>query len=134
MTLSSHRGEPVVLLFVPLAFTSTCTEEFCHIGENWGRWGGLGARIYGISVDSPFVHVKWADEMGIPFPLLSDFNKEAATAYGVLRDELVGLRGVADRAAFVIDREGRVVYSWVGENPSLLPPFDEIEAAVKRLG
>ena len=121
----------MVVLFVPLAFSGTCTEEFCHLGDNWDKWSALGAKIFGVSIDSPFVNQKWAEEMGVPFPILSDFNKEAAGAYGVLREELIGLHGVANRSAFVIDADGKVVFSWVSENPGVLPPFDDIAAAVK---
>ena len=134
VTLSEHRGEPVVLMFVPLAFTGVCTKELCHIGENWELWGSLGARIYGISVDSPFVNRKWAAEMGVPFPILSDFNRTAAAAYGVLREDLAGLRGVANRSVFVIDGSGRVSYRWVTEDPQVLPPFDEVVEAVRAMG
>ncbi len=130
-TLSEHWGQPVVLMFVPLAFTSTCTAEFCHISEHWGQWGELGARIVGISVDSPFVNQKWGEEMGAPFPILSDFNKDAAAAYGVLYEEVLGLRGVAKRSVFVVDGEGRITYAWVSENPGVLPPFDEIVEAAQ---
>ena len=130
-TLSEHRGRPVVLMFVPLAFTSTCTAEFCHIAENWGQWGRLGADVVGISVDSPFVNRKWGEEMGAPFPILSDFNKDAAAAYGVLSEEVLGLRGVAKRSVFVVDGEGRITYAWVSENPGVLPPFDEIVDAAR---
>ena len=133
VTLSQHRGEPVVLMFVPLAFTGTCTEELCHVGENWGVWGSLGAAVYGISVDSPFVNQQWAKEMGVPFTILSDFNKTAAVAYGVLQEDLVGLRGVAKRSVFVVDRNGRISYAWVSDDPSVLPPFDDVVAAVRAL-
>ena len=130
-TLTEHRGRPVVLMFVPLAFTSTCTAEFCHVAENWDQWGKLGADVVGISVDSPFVNQKWGEEMGVPFPILSDFNKEAVAAYGVLQEELIGLRGVARRSVFVVDGEGRVTYAWVAEHPGVLPRFDEIVEAVR---
>lgn len=133
VTVSGHRGEPVVLMFVPLAFSGVCTKELCHVAEDWGTWGALGATVYGISVDSPFVNAKWAEEMGIPFPILSDFNKTAAAAYGVLRDDLAGLRGVANRSVFVVDAEGRIGYTWVSEDPGVLPPFDEIVEAVRAL-
>lgn len=132
-TLSEQRGRPVVLMFVPLAFTGTCTAEFCHVAENWGQWGELGADVVGISVDSPFVNQKWGEEMGAPFPILSDFNKEAVSAYGVLQEELIGLRGVAQRSVFVVDGEGSVRYAWVAEHPGVLPPFDEIVEAVQAL-
>lgn len=133
VTLSEHRGEPVVLMFVPLAFSSVCTKEFCHVAENWEVWGSLGARVYGISVDSPFANRKWGEEMGAPFPILSDFNRTAAEAYGVLREELAGLRGIAHRSVFVVDRDGRISYRWVSEDPQVLPPFREIVEAVRTL-
>ena len=133
VTLSQHRGEPVVLMFVPLAFSGTCTEELCHIRENWEVWGSLGATVYGISIDSPFVNDKWAKEMGVPFTILSDFNKTAAAAYGVLQQDFVGLHGVAQRSVFVVDGEGWISFAWVTDNPGVLPPFDEVLGAVRAL-
>ena len=133
VTLSEHRGETVVLLFAPLAFSDTCTEEFCHIAAEWGLWGALDATVYGVSVDSPFVTAEWGKRMGTPFPILSDFNRTATSSYGVLRDDLGGLRGVANRSVFVIDAAGVLRYRWVGDNPGVLPPFDEVVAAVRAL-
>lgn len=133
VTLSEHRGQPVVLMFVPLAFSGTCTEELCHIGENWNQWGALGASVYAISIDSPFSNQQWRKEMDVPFPILSDFNKKAARAFGVLQDDFFGLHGVAKRSVFVVDGEGRVAYSWVSDNPGVLPPFDEVAGAVRSL-
>ena len=133
VTLSQHRGDPVVLMFVPLAFSGVCTKELCHVAEDWGVWGSMGAKVYGISIDSPFVNVKWAEEMGVPFPILSDFNKTAAAAYGVLREDLAGLRGVANRSVFVVDADGRISFAWVSDDPGVLPPFDEFVEAVRAL-
>ncbi|MDA0312554.1 MAG: redoxin domain-containing protein [Gemmatimonadetes bacterium] len=128
--LSDFRGSPVVIMFVPLAFSGTCTAEFCHIAENWAVWGDLNAEILGISIDSPFVNAKWREEMGVPFPILSDFNRDASRAYGVLYDEFYGLKGVAKRSAFVIDAAGLVVYGWVSDDADVMPPYDEIIQAV----
>lgn len=133
VTLSDQRGRPVVLMFVPLAFSGTCTEQLCHVSENWSAWGELDAEVFGVSIDSPFVNQKWAEEMGVPFPVLSDFNKEAAAAYGVLQEDFFGLRGVAKRSVFVVDREGRIGWSWQSDDPGVLPPFDEIVEAVREL-
>jgi len=55
VTLSGHRGEPVVLTFVPPAFSGVCTKEFCHVPVTWGEWWSLGARISGSRIASPFV-------------------------------------------------------------------------------
>ncbi len=133
VTLSEHRGQPVVLMFVPLAFSGVCTKELCHVGENWDVWGGLGARIYGISIDSPFVNQKWKSDMGVPFPILSDFNRTAAEAYGVLVQDFFGLKGVAKRSVFVVDGAGSVGFAWVSDDPGVLPPFAEIVDAVRRV-
>ncbi|MBM4372336.1 MAG: redoxin domain-containing protein [Deltaproteobacteria bacterium] len=133
VTLSGLRGRPVVVLFFPLAFSGVCTEEMCRLAEDWSRWERVGAEVLGISIDSPFVNRKFAQETRVPFPLLSDFNKEAASAYGVLYPEFYGMGGVSKRAAFVVDRDGMVAYAWVAEDADLMPPFEEILAALERL-
>lgn len=132
--LSGLRGGPVVVLFFPLAFSSVCTEEMCAVAESWPRWEKLGADVLAISVDSPFVTRKFAEETGAPFPILSDFNKDAASAYGVLYPEFFGMLGVAKRAAFVVDAEGVVAYAWVSEDADELPPFEEVRKVVAELG
>lgn len=146
LTLPSHTGEPVsltelrgeqplVLLFFPLAFTSTCTEELCTIGDDLDAYRGMNGRVAAVSVDSPFVLERFRKECGADFPFLSDFNREASTAFGVLREAPVGpgLRNVSDRSAFVIDPNGTIAYAWHSTNPGLLPPFDEIKGALERL-
>ena len=120
-----------VLLFYPLAFSSVCTDEVCAVAEDWSGWEALGARVMGISVDSPFVNARFADETGAPFPLLSDFNREAATAYGVRNDNFFGMKGVANRSAFVVDQDGTVAWAWVSEDPGVMPDFEAVRAALK---
>lgn len=122
---------PVVLLFFPLAFSPVCTTEFCTFRDGWSQWEDLGAKVFGISIDSPFVAAKFKESENIPFPLLSDFNKEVAAMYGALHDDLMGLKGVAKRAAFVINRDGDITYAWISEDPGVQVNFDEIKAAVK---
>ncbi len=112
----------MVLLFFPLAFSGVCTEELCRVAEDWSRWEELGASVLGISVDSPFVNRRFAEETKVPFPLLSDFNKDASSAYGVLYPDYFGLQGVSKRSAFVVDRDGKIGYAWVSEDADVLPP------------
>ncbi|HET7460342.1 MAG TPA: peroxiredoxin [Longimicrobium sp.] len=143
VTLPSHENQqvplstlwkdgPAVLLFFPLAFTSTCTAEMCNVRDDFGAYTGLGANVAAISVDSPFVLNKFRDELGAPYTFLSDFNREASTAFGVLRKSPLGpgLLNASDRAAFVVGQDGTVRYAWHEPNPGLLPPFDEIKAAL----
>jgi len=132
VTLSDNFGEKkTVLLFFPLAFTSVCMDEMCQVSDGLQDYEQLNARVYGISVDSPFAQEKMASEKNLKFPLLSDFNKEAAKAYDVLFEDLLGLKGVAKRSAFVIDEEGTIVYSESSDNPKQLPDFDAVKAALK---
>jgi peroxiredoxin len=143
VTLPSHENQmvplsslwangPAVLLFFPLAFTSTCTAEMCNVRDDIGSYTGLNANVAAISVDSPFVLKKFRDEIEAPHLFLSDFNREASTAYGVLRKSPLGpgLLNASDRAAFVIGGDGVIRYAWHETNPGLLPPFDEIKAAL----
>ncbi len=133
ISLEERRGVgTTVLLFVPLAFTPVCTNELSIMRDEYETYTGLGAEVLAASVDSVHTLKVWGKQLDLPFPLLSDFNKDTARAYGALYEELGGLRGVAKRSAFVIDREGVVRFRWVSEDAGLLPPFDEIRAAVER--
>ena len=131
ISLHDQRGRTVVLLFVPLAFSGTCTDEFCHLRDHWDVWGDLDATVLGVSVDSPFTVKAWANDMGVPFPVLSDFNKDVVQAYGVMHEDWWGLKGVGQRSVFVIDGDQKITYVWVSEDSEGLPPFDEVEAAVR---
>lgn len=121
----------VVLLFFPLAFSPVCTEEFCTIREDYAAWTSLGAKVFGISIDSPFVNAKFREAENLPFPLLSDFNKDVATTYGALHEDLGGMKGVTKRAAFVINRAGAVTYEWISDDPGVQVDFDAIKNAVE---
>jgi len=130
--LSENFGKKkTVLLFFPLAFTSVCTAELCSVRDALTYYEELNASVYGISVDSPFTLEVFAKQQGINFPLLSDFNREASAAYNVLFPELGGLKGVSKRAAFVIDENGKVVFSSSSDDPKVLPDFSAIQAALK---
>lgn len=131
VTLSNNYGSKnTVLLFFPFAFTSVCTKEMCDISNNLNVYEGLDAAVYAVSVDSPFAQEAWADANKITIPVLSDFNKDTAKAYDVLYEELLGLQGVAKRSAFVINKDGEIVYSWSSDDPHDLPPFDKIKEAL----
>jgi Peroxiredoxin len=100
--------------------------------DNFGYYDGLNATILGISVDSPFTLAKFKEENNYQFHLLSDFNKEVSTAYGAIYEEFVfGLKGVAKRAAFVIDENQNIIYAEVLESAKNLPDFAAIAEIVK---
>ena len=131
VTLSDNFGKTAtVLLFFPLAFTSVCESELCSIRDSLADYEGVNAQVYGISVDSPFAQEAFAKANGFNFPLLSDFNKEVSAAYDVLFPELLGFKGVSKRSAFVISKDGEVIYSESSDDPKQLPNFGAIKAAL----
>ncbi|HEX2252648.1 MAG TPA: redoxin domain-containing protein [Thermoanaerobaculia bacterium] len=133
VSLSALRGRKVVLLFVPLAFSTVCTRELCAVRDDFDAYRDLDAEVLGISVDSPFALQAWAELQGIAFPLLSDFNRTTSRAYGALYDDYFGLQGVSKRAAFVVDREGRVAFAEVLEDSGNLPDLAAIRSILAQL-
>ncbi|HUS03444.1 MAG TPA: redoxin domain-containing protein [Chitinophagaceae bacterium] len=128
ISLTDYRGKNVLLLFFPLAFTSTCTKELCGVRDNIGQYNNSNARVFGISVDSLYTLAKYREEQHLNFPLLSDFNKEVSAAYGSLYPTFgYNMRGVSKRSAFVIDKVGVVRYAEVVENASEIPDFTAIQ-------
>ena len=122
--LSEQRGKPVVLAFFPAAFSSVCTKELCTFRDGLARLNQAEAQVYGISVDTFFTLKAFHDQQGYNFPLLSDFNKQAIRDYGVFNEDMIGLKGIAKRAVFVIDRNGVVRHREVLEDARNEPNYD----------
>ena len=135
VNLAEHKGKNVVILFFPLAFTGVCTAELCNVRDNIAIYNNTNAEVFGVSVDSLFVLNKFKAEQNLNFPLLSDFNKEAAKAYGVLYDTFPAfeMMGVSKRAAFVVDKTGVVQYAEVCATPGDLPNFAAIQTVLEGL-
>lgn len=134
VTLSEQKGENVLLLFFPLAFTSVCTAELCAIRDSIKTYEDLNARIFGISVDSLYTLAKFKEEQNLNFPLLSDFNKEVSKKYNTLYEKFgYGMEGVSKRSAFLIDKEGVIQYAEVLENAGEQPSFQAIQEKLQTL-
>jgi peroxiredoxin len=135
VSLADQKGSNVVVLFFPLAFTGVCTAELCNVRDNIAIYNNTNAKVFGVSVDSLFTLGKFKAEQNLNFPLLSDFNKDAAKAYGVLYDTFPAfdMQGVSKRAAFVIDKEGVVRYAEVCPTPGDLPNFAAIQETLAGL-
>jgi len=103
------------------------------VRDDYAAYQRLNTQVLGLSVDSVFSHEAWAQHLNLPFPLLSDFNKEVAQQYGVLLPELLGMKGLANRSAFVVDKQGVIRYTWVGANPGQQPDFGKIQDVLKGL-
>lgn len=134
ISLNDYKGKNVLLLFFPQAFTGTCTKELCSTRDNIALYNQANAQVFGISVDSVYTLAKYKDDQQLNFPLLSDFNKEASTAYGSIYDVFnFDMKGVSKRSAFVLDKQGMVRYAEVLENAADLPDFTAIQKTLSTL-
>ena len=132
VSLSDFKGQNVLLLFFPLAFTRVCTKELCSFRDSIGYYDNANAKVIGISVDSLYTLAKFKEAQHYNFTLLSDFNKEVSAAYGSLYDNwLLDMKGVSKRSAFVIDKNGIVQYAEVLENSGDEPDYDAIRQTLK---
>jgi peroxiredoxin len=112
VSLASFKGKKnVVLLFIPFAFTGTCTGELCAMRDDLSAFQNDNVELLAVSCDSMFTQRIWAEKEGYKFPVLADFwpHGAVAQAYGIF-DEA---RGCALRGTFVIDKEGIVRWSVV---------------------
>lgn len=132
VSLSDYRGKKLIIQFFPMAFTGVCTAQLCTMRDSFGYYKGMNAEVVGISVDSPFTLAKFKEDQAYQFPLLSDFNKEVSKAYGAFYEDFVfNLKGVAKRAAFVIDEQGTVIHTEVLEDAGNMPDFDAIKQVIE---
>ena len=132
--LSEQKGQPVVLAFFPAAFSGVCTKELCTFRDSLARLNQAKAKVFGISVDTFFTLKAFHDAQGYNFPLLSDFNKQAIRDYGVFNEDMIGLKGIAKRAVFVLDQNGVVRYREVLDDARNEPDYGKVLKAVAALG
>ena len=134
VTLSQQRGAPVVLAFFPAAFSSVCTKELCTFQDALAQFNRTKAQVYGVSVDTFFTLKAFQDSQKLAFPLLSDFNKDVIHAYGVFNADMIGLKGIAKRAVFVLDKDGVVRYREVLEDARNEPNYEAVHKTLASLG
>ena len=125
-------GGKTIIAFFPGAFTGVCTQEMCTFRDTYADLQSLKGTVVGISVDAPFAQKAFAEKNGLTFPLLCDFKRETIQKYGVVWPSLGGVEGydTANRAIFVVDSSGKIVFKWVAENPGVLPDFEAIKKAL----
>lgn len=133
VTLSALKGRPVVLAFFPAAFSSVCTKELCTFRDSLARLNQAKAQVFGISVDTFFTLKAFQRDQRLTFPLLSDFNKQTIRDYGVYNEDMIGLKGIAKRAVFVIDKDGVVRHRQVLDDARNEPDYEKVFAAVASL-
>lgn len=127
--LSQYRGKKNVLLaFFPFAFSPVCTNELGELKEKEEPIMKLDAQILAASVDSTWTQKAFAKELGVKFPVLSDFGKKAVPLYGALYED----KGFAKRSIFVVDKKGKVAYARTYE-PGQQPDIEEAVEVLKKL-
>ena len=117
--LSDYKGKWLIFFFYPLDFTFVCPTEILALSDRSAEFDGFDAHVLGCSTDSVFSHWAWINTprekngiSGLRFPLVADFTKETARAYGVLNEET----GAAQRGLFIIDPHGVLKYATVTDD------------------
>ncbi len=128
-SLTDYTGKWVVLYFYPKDDTPGCTTEACAFRDDIFKFRKMGVSILGVSLDDVESHAAFAEKYSLPFPLLADVEKEAATAYGVLKN--YGLMKVASRQTFVIAPDGTVARHYAKVDPD--SHSEQLQADVARL-
>lgn len=128
VSLKDYRGRPVVLVFYPLDWSPTCSDQLSLYQADMAEFEKHDAKLIGISVDSIYSHGAWAAVRNLTFPLLADFHPkgEVSKLYHVWREK----DGFSERALYVIDGEGKIRYANVsprlGEIPDIYELFDAL--------
>jgi glutaredoxin-dependent peroxiredoxin len=133
--LNEFLGKKVVLAFFVGAFTSTCTKEVCTFRDSMARLIDLNAQVLGISVNDPFSNRAFSEKNRLPFPVLSDYNREVIKQWNLELHDFAGLIGytVAKRSIFILDQRGIVRYIWISEDPSVEPNYEEIQKEIEQI-
>jgi peroxiredoxin Q/BCP len=129
-SLEDYRDRWVVLYFYPKDETPGCTTEACEFRDNIFAFRDLNAQILGVSLDDVESHKAFAENHGLPFPLLADVDGTAATAYGV-KTRMIGME-IAKRQTFIIDPSGSIAKHYEKVDPS--KHSKQVLADLKELG
>ncbi len=127
VSLSSLRGQNVVLFFFPAAFSGICTKELHQATELGEQYDAAGAQVYGISVDSPYALKAWKRDEGLKAHFLSDNHPKGAIATEY--EAYIPEAGVATRATYVIDKDGKVAHKMIN-HPGEMRDQDSIIQAL----
>ena len=133
VTLGALKGKPVVLAFFPAAFSGVCQQELCTIRDSVDALNEAHAQVFGISTDTFFALKAFQEQQQLNFPLLSDYNKQVIRDYGVFNEDMIGLKGIAKRAVFVIDKDGVVRYREVLEDARNEPNYQAVLTSLAAL-
>lgn len=131
--LKDFKGKNVILAFYPADWSPVCSDQMALYNEMLKYFNKHDAQIFGVSVDSVWCHLAFQENRKLHFPLLADFEPkgEVSKAYGVYDEEL----GESKRALFVIDKEGKIAWSYLSPiaiNPGADGILDALEELNKK--
>lgn len=131
VSLHDFRGSPVVLIFYPLDWSPTCSDQLSLYQSELPEFERYGAKLLAVSVDSIYSHGAWAAVRGITYPLLADFEPkgEVARLYNVWRPG----DGFSERALYVVDGAGMIRYTHVSPRLGHIPDIYELYRALSQL-
>ena len=110
VSLSSHRGQRVIVYFYPAAMTPGCTKQACDFRDSLADLAKQDIVVLGISPDAPAKLAKFREKEALTFPLLSDADRAVMQAYGAYGEKkMYGKVSVGViRSTFVIDADGKI--------------------------
>ena len=116
VTLSSLRGQQVIVYFYPAAMTPGCTKEACDFRDSIAALAAAGVTVLGISPDAPAKLARFRDRDGLNFPLLSDADKQVLEAYGAYGEKKLYGKVVVGviRSTFVVGEDGKIELAQYG--------------------
>ncbi len=124
ITLSSLKGQPVVVYFYPKDETPGCTKEACAFRDAWNKFTAAHVGLVGVSRDTEESHREFVKKHELPFPLAADGDGKISQSYGV-----PSTLGMSARVTFLVGSDGRVVKVWPKVDPGV--HADEVLAAVQ---
>jgi peroxiredoxin len=134
VTLSEQlKSGPVVLAFMPAAFSSVCTTEMCTFTGSSSELNKVGAKVLGITVDTFFALKAWADSQKLGYPLLSDFNKTVIRPVRRRQSGHDRAQGHRQARVFVIDRSGVVRHREVLDDARNEPNYEAVKQTLASL-
>lgn len=129
---ASLEDGPVILHFFPAPFTSTCEEQMCTVRDDVDTYLDAGVTVWGITAHAPAIIRSWARRHRFGVPILADYDRGVSLAYVGLYEprERLGVALCSKRGVIAIDPESTVRHVWIGDDPDVAPPHEEIAEAI----
>ena len=133
-TLDEFKGKKIIISFFVAASSPVCETEMCTFRDSWNELSKLGAQVIAISNDGPFANKAFAEKNNLKFPILGDYKSKTIRDYDVLMPHLLHVRDydAAKRSVFIVDKNGKIAYKWVSDNPLVEPNYQEIKDFLRK--